>query len=109
MTSRYDALVGRMAGGETILIDGATGTEVNRRGAAQLEHAWSAGGAETDPDLVREIHEDYIDAGAQIVISNTFGTTKHALRDAGAEDRFEALNRRSVELTVEARDNRNGR
>ena len=107
MTSRYDALVGRMRAGETILIDGATGTEVERRGAPRLQHAWSAAGADTHPDILRAIHEDYIDAGACIVISNTFGTTRHALRDEGLADRFETLNRRSVELAVEARDNRN--
>lgn len=91
------------AGGR-ILIDGATGTEVERRGVPQLDNAWNGGGALTHPDTVREIHEDYIRAGANIVIANTFATHRSALEDAGVADQFEAYNRRGVELAVEARD-----
>ncbi|MGB0385433.1 MAG: homocysteine S-methyltransferase family protein [Ardenticatenaceae bacterium] len=73
----------RIHHGERILIDGATGTEVERRGVPQLDNAWNGGGALTHPDIVRQIHEDYIGCGAQIVISNTFATARHVLRDAG--------------------------
>ena len=41
----YDRLMGRIANGERILIDGATGTEIERRGVPQLENAWNGGGA----------------------------------------------------------------
>ncbi len=102
--NRYDALMRRIRDGEHILIDGATGTEIERRGVPQLDNAWNGGGALSHPDIVREVHEDYIRLGAEIVISNTFATSRHALRDAGVEDRFEALNRRGVALAVEARD-----
>ena len=102
--NRYDALIGRLRDGERILIDGATGTEVERRGVPQLENAWNGGGALSHPDVVREVHEDYIRHGAQIVISNTFATHRHALRDAGVADDFEAYNGRGVELAIEARE-----
>ncbi len=105
--NRYDALMGRMHAGERILIDGATGTEVERRGVPQLENAWNGGGALSHPDIVRDVHEDYIRHGAEIIISNTFATHRHALRDAGVEDDFEAYNRRGVELAIEARDRMN--
>ncbi len=94
----------RIARGERILIDGATGTEIERRGVPQLENAWNGGGALSHPDVLRSVHEDYIREGAEIVIANTFATHRHALRDAGVEDRFEALNRRGVELAIEARE-----
>lgn len=102
--SRYDALMRRIDHGERILIDGATGTEVERRGVPELDHAWSAGAAISHPEILREVHQDYIRVGAEIIISNTFATTRHALRDAGRESDFDALNRRGVELVVEARD-----
>ena len=101
---RYDQLMDRIANGERILIDGATGTEIERRGVPQLENAWNGGGALSHPEVLRSVHEDYIREGAEIVIANTFATHRHALRDAGVEDRFEALNRRGVELAVEARE-----
>lgn len=100
----YDALIQRIAKGERILINGATGTEIFRRGVPQLDGAWNGGGAGSHPDIVRNVHKDYLRHGAEIIISNTFGTTRHALRDAGIEDQFEDLNRIGVELAIEARD-----
>ena len=102
--TRYDKLMRRLHAGERIVIDGATGTEAERRGVPTVEHAWSGGGVLSHPDIVRDIHEEYIRCGAEIIISNTFGTTRHALRDAGLEKDFEEANRRGVELACEARD-----
>ncbi|MBW8010490.1 MAG: homocysteine S-methyltransferase family protein [Chloroflexi bacterium] len=102
---QYNALMRRLQDGERILIDGATGTEIDRRGVPMLENAWNGGGAMTHPDIVRQVHEDYIRQGAQIVISNTFSTSRHVLQDAGLEEHFEMLNRRGVELAREARTN----
>ena len=104
--SRYESMMKRVRAGERILIDGATGTEVERRGVPQLDNAWNGGGALSHPDIVRQVHEDYIGNGAEIVISNTFATSWHALRDAGVEGQFEDYNRRGVELAVEARNNK---
>jgi len=104
MVSRYDKLMARIAAGECILIDGATGTEAERRGIPKLEHAWNGGGALSHPDIIRQIHADYLAAGAELVISNSFATHFHALRDSGEAADFEAYNRRAVELAVEARD-----
>ena len=102
--NRYDRLMSRIAAGERILIDGATGTEIERRGVPQLENAWNGGGALSHPKVLRTVHEDYIREGSEIVISNTFATHRHALRDAGCEDRFEPLNRCGIELAIEARE-----
>src|SRR5262245_11095456 len=107
MTGRYEQVMNSIRGGKPILIDGATGTEVERRGVPQLENAWNGGGALSHPDTVRGIHEDYIRAGARIIISNTFATHRSALEDAGVADLFNAYNRRGVELACAARDNLN--
>lgn len=101
--SAYDSLFARLQSGARILIDGATGSEVERRGVANVEHAWSSLGALEAPDMLREIHLDYLSHGAEVIISNTFSTSLNLLEDAGVAQHFEALNRRSVELAVEAR------
>jgi S-methylmethionine-dependent homocysteine/selenocysteine methylase len=103
--NRYQKLLNRLQAGERILIDGGTGTELERRGVPQLNNAWNGGGALSHPDILREVHEDYLTFGAEVIISNTFATHYYALRDAGVENRFEDYNRRSVELAIEARDN----
>lgn len=102
---RYQMFMQRIRNGENILIDGATGTEIERRGVPMVDYAWNGAGALTHPDVVRQVHEDYIRYGAQVVISNTFSTSRYVLRDAGLEEHFEFLNRRGVELAREARDN----
>ena len=101
--SRYSTLMNRIEAGEQVFIDGATGTEIERRGVPQLKNAWNGGGALSHPEILRGVHEDYIRAGAEIVISNTFATLKSALQDAGLEKDFDAYNRRGVELACEAR------
>lgn len=102
--SRYRKLMQRIHAGERILIDGATGTEIERRGVPQLENAWNGGGALSQPEILRAVHEDYLRLGAEVIISNTFATHYYALRDAGEAERFEEFNRRGVELAIEARD-----
>ena len=102
--NRYDSLMSRIGAGEKILIDGATGTEIEKRGVPQLENAWNGGGARSHPDILRQVHVDYLKAGAEIVISNTFATHCHALMDAGVPEQFEMLNRRGVEIAIEARE-----
>lgn len=102
--NRYTALMERIASGEKVLIDGATGSEMERRGVPGHTNGWFGGAALSHPDVLREVHLEYIRTGANLVISNTFATHRGVLYDAGAEADFEALNRRSVELAVEARD-----
>lgn len=99
----YEALLDRMRNGEVVLIDGGTGTEVERRGVPQLENAWNSGGTLSHPDIVHGIHADYIRCGAEIVIANTFATSLNLVEDAGVPELFEDYNRRAVELACEAR------
>ena len=75
----------RLADGEVILIDGATGTELERRGVPMRDGAWCGDVVRTHPDVLRAVHESHIAAGAQLVISNTFATSRHLLAAAGIE------------------------
>ena len=52
----YQKLLSRIEAGETILLDGGTGTEVERRGVPQLDHAWNGGCALSHPDILKQIH-----------------------------------------------------
>ncbi len=101
--TRLRRLMDRVASGATVLIDGGTGTECERRGVPVLDGAWSGSGALSHPETLREVHRDYVAAGAQVIIANTFSTHRHALETAGVGADFEAYNRRAVELAVEAR------
>ena len=103
-----EALERRLAGGGVALLDGATGTELERRGARMSGGAWCALATETDPDLLLAIHEEYIRAGADIVTANSFSNARHMLEQAGAPEKAAPLTRRAVEIALRARDNAAG-
>ena len=93
-----------LVGGALIILDGATGTEIERRGATMHDDAWCAMATLTHPDILRAVHEDYIRAGARIITANTFSTNRNMLEPAGLANQFEILNRRAVEIALEARE-----
>lgn len=93
----------RIEDGEVIILDGATGTELEKRGVPMDDAAWCAAALATHPDVVRGVHEDYIRAGADVIITNTFPAAKHVLEEAGLGERFRELNARAVGLAREAR------
>ena len=57
------------------ILDGAMGSELIRWGMELPEHIWSAAANLTSPELVLEIHREYVDAGADYITANTFRTT----------------------------------
>ena len=94
----------RIEAGEVIILDGAIGTELERRGAPMNTEAWCARVTQDTPDLVRELHEDYIRAGADVITVNTFSAARHVLEAAGLGEAVAEINTRAVELAREARD-----
>ena len=94
-----------IASGATIVLDGATGTEIARLGGRMNSAAWCAEANMTHPDIVRTVHEEYIRAGAEVITANTFATSRHVLAGAGLDRETAAINRRAVELAREARVN----
>ena len=66
--------------------------------------AWSGAAVHSHPDVLRDVHRDYIAAGAEVIITNTFGTSRFTLAAAGLGESFEPINRRAVTLALQARD-----
>jgi len=102
MTS--ETLHQKISRGDVIILDGATGTELQRRGVPMHELAWSATALVTHPHVVRDIHAAYIEAGADIITTNTFGTLALSLRATPLADRVFEVNRTAVRLAREARE-----
>ena len=99
----YEQLQARLDAGEVVIMDGGTGTELQRRGVPMDGFAWSGAAIDTHPETVRSIHEDFIRAGADVIITDTYSTARHVLETAGLGDRVRALNERAVALAREAR------
>ena len=94
----------KLAAGDVIVLDGGTGTEIARLGGQMNAAAWCAVANRTHPDTVRRVHESYLEAGADVIITNTFATCRHVLDGAGLGEEAVAINRRAVELAREALD-----
>lgn len=70
------------------VLDGGMGVELIRRSPKGRTPLWSAQALVDDPDLVVRTHRDYIDAGAQMVITNSYSTVPSYLATAGLEARY---------------------
>src|SRR3990170_820405 len=79
-----------------LLGDGAMGTMLNSRGVG-FNQCFDALNL-TNPALVADIHRAYIEAGAQIVQTNTFGANRYKLAEHNLEDKVEQINLAGVEL-----------
>lgn len=85
-----------------VIFDGAMGTELQRRGIYTGLPLWSAAALIDTPDAVRQIHADYIAAGAQIITTNTFRTTRYTFARAGKYDQSRALTLKACEMARQA-------
>ena len=101
----YRILKEKIAHGDIVLLDGGTGSEIERLGVAMNDLAWCAIAHMEYPDVVRRVHESYIDAGADVIIANTFASAPHVIKRLGLEDQIADINQSAVRLALEARAN----
>jgi homocysteine S-methyltransferase len=92
----------RLADPRPILLDGATGTELERRGVDTSTPIWSAMALLDSPQLVEQIHRDYLDAGAEVIITNTFRTHRRNLEKMGMGDEAARLTALAVAIAQKA-------
>ena len=65
------------------ILDGAMGSEIIKRGFSLPKHIWSAYANINNPNLVYNIHNEYINSGANFIIANTFRTTPRSYKKTG--------------------------
>jgi len=83
-----------------VITDGAWGTELQARGLGlgEFPDAWNL----TQADRVTEVGQAYVQAGSQIILTNTFGANRIRLGDHSAADRVAEINARGVEISRQA-------
>ncbi len=102
--ANYDTLRSRIDQGDVIVLDGAIGTELQSMGVPMHPASWCGPGNYTHPATVRQMHERYIRAGADIITTNTFNTLRPALEASGYGELVREINVRSVDAALEARE-----
>lgn len=83
-----------------LVVDGAMGTMFYERGVF-LNTCYDILNL-TTPDLVGEIHREYIEAGAELIQTNTFGANRTKLEKHALDSQVEEINRRAAEIAIEA-------
>jgi 5-methyltetrahydrofolate--homocysteine methyltransferase len=99
MSNRLETLLSKKT---YLLADGATGTNLFSMGLASGEapELWN----ESQPERVAALHKGFVDAGADIILSNSFGGTRHRLKLHEAQDRVFELNRIAAEIARKVAD-----
>src|SRR5262249_6203264 len=105
-------LLARLQRGDRLLLDGGTGSELQRRGVnvsrgASVEAGlgpWSATAMEGAPDVVRQVHRDYLPGRAGLITANSYNASRGQLARVGRAHKMEVFARLAVELAREARD-----
>ena len=97
-------LAERFSDPRPIILDGAISTELQRLGVPMSADTWSGLAAITHPGVLRELHVEYLRAGAEVIIANTYATAPQHVAEAGYGDRAREINLRSAELALEARE-----
>ena len=92
-TNPIEALIAEKG---VLLADGATGTNLFAMGLPAGEAPEILN--ETAPETITRLHQGFVDAGADIILTNSFGGTRHRLKLHHAQDRVFELNKRAAEI-----------
>lgn len=98
----YNLIKQKLDNNDTIILDGAIGAELEKKGAKMHKDLWCGTCSEENPDLVKKVHEEYIFAGADIITTNTYATTPIAMKQYGFEDQIYNYNKKSVQIAKSA-------
>ncbi len=85
-------------------MDGGMGQELVRRSGATPTGLWSTKIMMDQPELVREIHDDYFAAGAEVATVNSYAIQRDRFGPAGIEDRYEELHQLACQIACTSRD-----
>jgi 5-methyltetrahydrofolate--homocysteine methyltransferase len=99
MTNALNELLAKR---DWLLLDGATGTNLFAMGlmSGDAPELWNV----DDPDKIRALHDGFIEAGSDLILTNSFGGTRYRLKLHDAQDRVHELNKAAAEIARECAD-----
>ena len=102
--SRYAEMFDTTQRGNILILDGGTGTELEKRGVPMDPGAWCGVAALEHADILKRIHLDYIFSGADIITTNTYSSSRHMLELSGLGQKFFEINKNALEAARNARE-----
>ena len=103
-TKPMGIILNKLAEGKTLVSDGAWGTFLHQKGlkADECPESWNL----SRPGDVLEIAQSYVEAGADLILTNSFGGSPHKLEGYGLRDQAYALNKAAAEISKQAAGDR---
>ena len=103
----YNIVKEKLENGKLVILDGAMGSELEKNGAQMDKKLWCGTSSIKFPEIVRKVHEDYIEAGADVITTNTYASTPISMKNYGFENSIEEYNKKSVLIAKKAAENSN--
>jgi homocysteine S-methyltransferase len=94
----------RLGAGEFLVLDGATGTELQKRGVSGSEPAWSAVANLESSEVLSTIHADYLEIDADIITANNFSVSRSELALIGKGESWEEYAAAGLDVALKVRD-----
>ena len=103
-TKPMGIILNKLAEGKTLVSDGAWGTFLHQKGlkADECPESWNL----SRPGDVLEIAQSYVEAGADLILTNSFGGSPHKLEGYGLRDQAYVLNKAAAEISKQAAGDR---
>ena len=101
----YQIIKEKLDNRKLVILDGAMGSELEKSGAKMDKNLWCGTCSVEFPELVRKVHEDYIEAGADVITTNTYASTPISMKNYGLEGSIQRFNQKSVEIAKKAIEN----
>jgi S-methylmethionine-dependent homocysteine/selenocysteine methylase len=98
----YEKIRRKLAAGDVIILDGGTGTDIQRRGAPMSGDTWCADVNLTHGEIVKQVHIDYIAQGADIITANTYATSPLTFSHVGRTNDVNMIDAVAIEIAKSA-------
>ncbi len=103
----YDIIKKKLDSGRIVILDGAMGSELEKNGAKMDKNLWCGTSSIKFPEIVKKVHENYIQAGVDIITTNTYASTPISMRNYGYENSIKEYNQKSVLIAKKAVEDSN--
>ena len=104
ISKNYRYIQDKLKDNKFIILDGANGSELEKRGAKMDKAGWCGPASLESPEILTQIHRDYIEAGADIITTNTFSSARHVLEYSTFKDQTVTINKKAMECAISARN-----
>ena len=102
MLMSYQYIADKLRNNEFIRLDGATGTELERRGVPMDADAWCGPSVTEHGEVLCDVHKEYLRLGCDVITANTFASGPSVLRAAGQEQNHSSLIEQAIAIAREA-------